>query len=78
MPIKPPLADQITLMKALAGIGPGAKARPGRKALGEKAHDEHEGVGAATLVAQGTPGITKVVLAALKDKAPAAKSAGVA
>ena len=78
-PKNTPLAVQAAVMKALAGMGPGARAAaPDVKALGEKANDPSTKVwAAATLAALGADAEanSKVVLAALKDKAPTAKSA---
>lgn len=74
-----PVVVQAAVLKALAGMGDGAKAAaPDVKALGEKANDPGTKVwAAATLVALGTDADanSKVVLSALKDKAANAKSA---
>lgn len=74
-----PVAVQAALLRALAGMGAAAKsAAPEVKALGEKANDPGTKVwAAATLVALGADADanSKVVLAALKDKAPTARSA---
>ena len=74
-----PLAVQAAVLKALAGMGPAAKAAaPEVKAFGEKVNDPGTRVwAAATLVALGADADanSKVVLAALKDKAANAKTA---
>jgi HEAT repeat protein len=73
-----PLALQTAILKALAGMGPAAKAAAQEvKTFGEKVNDPGTKVwAAATLVALGSEADTnsKVVLAALKDKAPNAKT----
>ena len=78
-PKNTPLAVHVAVLKALAGMGAGAKAAgPEVKAIGEKVSDPVIKVwAAATLVALETDADagSQVVLAALKDKAPAAKSA---
>jgi HEAT repeat protein len=74
-----PTVVQAAVLKALAGMGPAAKAAAGEvKGYVEKATDRGTKVlAAATLVALGTDADAnaKVVLAALKDKAPTAKAA---
>jgi HEAT repeat protein len=74
-----PLALQAAILKALAGMGPAAKAAaPEVKTFGEKVNDPGTKVwAAATLVALGSDADanSKVVLAALRDKAANAKTA---